>query len=321
MSAVDHVLAALDAGDCLPKPCGQDRWQALCPAHDDRSPSLSVARKDDRLLVHCHAGCRTADVLQALGLEMGDLYEPSDSGSNCVATTYRDRASWQPKRRFDPLPTVEQLDAFERRLHKDARLLARARDVKGWTSGALAALGIGWGYAGWRSTDRCERFTIPVFDAHARLVNVCGYLPGADRKLLALAGRPRDLFPAPELLCGETVHTALGPRPLTEHEPVYLVEGEPDALSGCSLGVLAVSVPGANGWRTEWAVRFAGMTVRVLVDHDDPGRKLSGRLTADLSGHSASVRAMDWTEVAGRPVPAGYDLGDWAVEQREQAAA
>ncbi|HEX4736701.1 MAG TPA: toprim domain-containing protein [Allosphingosinicella sp.] len=39
-----------------------------CPAHDDRSPSLSVRVGRSRLLFHCFAGCDTADVLAALRL-------------------------------------------------------------------------------------------------------------------------------------------------------------------------------------------------------------------------------------------------------------
>lgn len=38
-----------------------------CPAHDDRSPSLSVAQtRDGRPLVHCHAGCEQMAVITAL---------------------------------------------------------------------------------------------------------------------------------------------------------------------------------------------------------------------------------------------------------------
>ena len=52
-------------------------WQ--CPAHNDRTPSLSVdANGDgDRVLVNCLAGCDTSAVLDALGLSMRDLYEGS----------------------------------------------------------------------------------------------------------------------------------------------------------------------------------------------------------------------------------------------------
>lgn len=38
-----------------------------CPAHEDRTPSLSVRVGRTRLLLHCFAGCRTPDILRALG--------------------------------------------------------------------------------------------------------------------------------------------------------------------------------------------------------------------------------------------------------------
>jgi phage/plasmid primase-like uncharacterized protein len=42
-------------------------WVARCPAHDDRTPSLSLADgHDGRLLVKCWAGCSAHDVLSAL---------------------------------------------------------------------------------------------------------------------------------------------------------------------------------------------------------------------------------------------------------------
>lgn len=37
-----------------------------CPAHDDRTPSLSVRPGERRLLFHCFAGCETERVLRAL---------------------------------------------------------------------------------------------------------------------------------------------------------------------------------------------------------------------------------------------------------------
>jgi hypothetical protein len=53
-------------------------WTALCPAHDDHNPSLSVSAGDDsRVLVRCHAGCATEAVLAALDLTMPDLFEDS----------------------------------------------------------------------------------------------------------------------------------------------------------------------------------------------------------------------------------------------------
>jgi len=41
-------------------------WTARCPAHDDRSPSLSIRDAGGKVLVRCHAGCDQHDVIAAL---------------------------------------------------------------------------------------------------------------------------------------------------------------------------------------------------------------------------------------------------------------
>lgn len=54
---------------------GHDRWMACCPAHHDGTPSLSVrALNDGRVLLHCFAGCSVEAILDAVGLQFGDLY-------------------------------------------------------------------------------------------------------------------------------------------------------------------------------------------------------------------------------------------------------
>lgn len=52
-----------------------DRYVACCPAHQDKTPSLSLSRgKDGRALVYCYANCATRDVVAAVGLELKDLF-------------------------------------------------------------------------------------------------------------------------------------------------------------------------------------------------------------------------------------------------------
>jgi len=71
---IDRVVAALESAGCDPRQRG-DRWEARCPAHDDHTPSLSIATGNDgRALVTCQAGCRTEDVVAALKLKMADLF-------------------------------------------------------------------------------------------------------------------------------------------------------------------------------------------------------------------------------------------------------
>jgi putative DNA primase/helicase len=49
-------------------------WQASCPAHQDNRPSLSISVTDQKVLLHCFAGCETADILVAAGLDWADLH-------------------------------------------------------------------------------------------------------------------------------------------------------------------------------------------------------------------------------------------------------
>lgn len=55
--------------------CDLKGTSARCPAHDDRNPSLSVTEEaDGKVLINCHAGCSTEDVLAVLGLTWMDLW-------------------------------------------------------------------------------------------------------------------------------------------------------------------------------------------------------------------------------------------------------
>lgn len=56
-----------------------DDWKACCPAHDDRTPSLSIREGDDgRVLLHCFAGCAIDSICEAFGITTADLM-PSSS--------------------------------------------------------------------------------------------------------------------------------------------------------------------------------------------------------------------------------------------------
>ena len=68
---VQDLLGRLDRV----KRTGQGRWQARCPSHTDRGPSLSIRVLDDgRVLLHCFAGCEIHTVLSAVSLDMTALF-------------------------------------------------------------------------------------------------------------------------------------------------------------------------------------------------------------------------------------------------------
>ena len=57
---------------------GGNQWYAKCPAHVDNKPSLSISTgKDGRVLLNCHAGCTTEEIVDAMGLTMNDLFQRS----------------------------------------------------------------------------------------------------------------------------------------------------------------------------------------------------------------------------------------------------
>ena len=57
------------------KKTGADKWQACCPGHDDKSPSMAIKAGDyNRILLHCFAGCSTEEITGALGLKLTDLF-------------------------------------------------------------------------------------------------------------------------------------------------------------------------------------------------------------------------------------------------------
>lgn len=67
---IDEIVSRLSK----PKKNGNG-YTALCPAHDDKSPSLSIAEGDDgKILLKCFVGCSTETIVRVIGLEMKDLF-------------------------------------------------------------------------------------------------------------------------------------------------------------------------------------------------------------------------------------------------------
>src|SRR5262249_4783665 len=75
MSTLQDILHTILDADPGARRNGDHRFTIRCPAHLDSTPSLSVSREQDRILLHCHAGCPTENVLEALGFKWADLFE------------------------------------------------------------------------------------------------------------------------------------------------------------------------------------------------------------------------------------------------------
>lgn len=69
---------------------GNNEYMALCPAHNDKNPSLSIGLSSDgeKILLHCHAGCETKDILNNVGLTLKNLYVNKKGTNVMKKTTY-----------------------------------------------------------------------------------------------------------------------------------------------------------------------------------------------------------------------------------------
>jgi hypothetical protein len=66
LEAILHRLQAVKRGG--------GGWMARCPAHADKSPSLSLRDENGKVLLHCFGGCSIEAISQALRIKVADLF-------------------------------------------------------------------------------------------------------------------------------------------------------------------------------------------------------------------------------------------------------
>ena len=85
-SVLDGVVARMDN----PRQRG-DKWEARCPAHDDKNPSLGAWLGDNgAVIICCQAGCSKEEILNGLGLTWADMF-PEKVGTDSRTAKVVDR--------------------------------------------------------------------------------------------------------------------------------------------------------------------------------------------------------------------------------------
>lgn len=88
---------------------------------------------------------------------------------------------------------------------------------------------------------------------------------------------------------------------------IFIVEGEKDVDRLSKLGVVATcNAGGAGKWAPSITAYFAGATVVILADNDDPGRAHADKVFSAISGTAASVKILDLPGL-----PHKGDVSDW----------
>jgi hypothetical protein len=96
-------------------------------------------------------------------------------------------------------------------------------------------------------------------------------------------------------------------------EHVFITEGEKDADSLSSLGLVATTNSGGAGkWRSEFAAFFKGKHVVILPDNDAPGQEHAEKVAANLKPVALSVKVLALPGLAEHG-----DVSDWLAQARE----
>ena len=63
---------------------------ALCPSHNDKSPSLNASYTDEKILVRCHAGCTFKEIVSSLGMKNSQFFASKEKRpSQKIIARYR----------------------------------------------------------------------------------------------------------------------------------------------------------------------------------------------------------------------------------------
>jgi hypothetical protein len=99
---------------------GRGSWIARCPAHEDKSPSMTIREVEDgRVLVHCFSGCAVENILSSVGLDFDALFPPRPLADRMA-----------PLRR--PFPAADVLEAVAHEalvVQLTAKTLAEKREL------------------------------------------------------------------------------------------------------------------------------------------------------------------------------------------------
>ncbi len=279
-----------------------------CAGHADSKPSLRVAynAEEKKLALKCRAGCRTQDVVAALGLPMSALFDVEPGDLADVRSTTRetqalstgDRAALaqyllRAEAALDDRGS-EALAYLARRFGVSAEL-AREQGV-GFDDGTLDA---GQVVLSRRKYRNAPRVTVPFVDFD-------GNPHGFQGRALTNA-EPR--WSGPNNPDGATwgrygVLTAG-----SDHPAILLTEGPGDGLTAVAAAYDAVVIPGASrgtspGLAGELAASLQGRQVIVAGDNDTAGEKFARNIAGALATRGIDVRRL--------VLPAGVsDLADW----------
>jgi hypothetical protein len=277
-------------------------WIASCPAHDDRSPSLSVNKGDKQeILIKCHAGCQVSEICAALSIRDSDLCSASSNGNHQNGEGNAEKSKESPsKLQFESSfqGTDEMVEAMQAAMARSPECLAyvESRGISVRIAGELK-----WGFVpSWPfRNDEGETVRKPGL-AIPHYVN---------RKLTGIKLRTVDGTKLFSQMPGSSISGLYGLGLVDKTaEEVLILEGPEDCALAISHGCNAVAINSASIHSlTKSDVELLSRYKRIYAvgDHDIAGLKAMNEVAAQLP-----------PERVIRIHPFGYkDIGDlWRAD-------
>ena len=319
-----HQLLNMLQGVSGPNASGE--YTAKCPAHQDRTASLTACAKaspkdgKEKIYLCCHAGCTGSDIMAALGISAKDLIVNPDpdrpaaggkgnggDGSRGSGKKGKGTAGTVPAERTEPSPGSPGSGLA---VHQAVQVGPAAKDetlVPDWEHPDRV----------YSYTDEEGRELFQVVRLHykdgksGKTFRQRMYAPGdpkANRQgyVNSVPAEIRDvtLYRLPQVI-----------RAIADGKPVFVVEGEKDVETLERLGHVATCNPGGAGkWREGYSERLAGADVIILPDNDGKGNDYTGQnhaydVALKLQGIAKRVRLVDIREACPE-LPEKGDISD-----------
>lgn len=262
----------------------RDKGMCCCPAHDDRTPSLSVGLGRKAILFHCFAGCSNEAVIAALercGVRGRDLFDGSGS------------VEFQPKKNLPFSPNA-------RRLWQSAMAITGSPAERYLAQRGVMSASDQLRYLG--RTPLGPRGAVQFLPAMLAAVTTDSGIIAIHRTFFESARARLAGFERPKRALGSLGYGAVRLAPPMQGR-LGLAEGIESALS-------AMQLFGIPCWATLGNERFG------LVAIPESVRELFLYIDNDAGGAIAEKRAIESFSSSGRrievrtPQPEGFDWND-----------
>ena len=239
---------------------------AICPAHPDKEASLSIWHDDrqGKTVLSCHAGCEIANILDAAGLKMSDLFD-------------RSLPEGDYDNRFERI--YQYKDSNGDLLFEKVRFKATDEKKKNFTQRRKIGDAIVWGLEGGTHYE-----TYPGSNEWTR--NLGKKISPKEREFEECEP---VIYNLPVIL-----------KAIAAGEEVYVAEGEKDADNLTALGFpCCCNFDGASAsklkpkWRKSYNKIFKGARVVIFNDNDEPGITHADYIAQELHEVTEYVKRPD----------------------------